>query len=213
MKKIRWNEVTWYSKLLAAVVFVAVFLFGFYLGIRYEDVLLQIQLLELRQLQNPIIHLPSGPVGQRQNAGKELVFSYPYPVTWTGWNGARVSLAGISLGNQAVSTSSPQKKEIYALVLRARVDASGGFCTNSFISSVRRLLNEEGSLSAPLIPENNCADPNSTLLDQRILFPVSETDKNITIQVLNTNGTAQTFFVVHVLDDGTLKLETAPIEG
>lgn len=29
---IQWNKVTWYSKLLAVVLFVAVFFLGFYLG-------------------------------------------------------------------------------------------------------------------------------------------------------------------------------------
>ncbi len=36
MKKIQWNKVTWYSKLLAVVVFVATFFFAFYLGAQYE---------------------------------------------------------------------------------------------------------------------------------------------------------------------------------
>mgnify|MGYP001560749866 CR=1 FL=1 len=33
---IEWNEVTWYSKLLALVLFVALPFIGFYFGVKYE---------------------------------------------------------------------------------------------------------------------------------------------------------------------------------
>ena len=35
--KIVWNKVTWYSKLLAVVVFVLVLLLGIYIGIQYQQ--------------------------------------------------------------------------------------------------------------------------------------------------------------------------------
>ena len=35
--KIEWNKVTWYSKLLAIIVFVATFALAFKLGMAYED--------------------------------------------------------------------------------------------------------------------------------------------------------------------------------
>jgi len=35
--KIQWNKVTWYSKLIAVVLFIAVFFLGFYLGREYEE--------------------------------------------------------------------------------------------------------------------------------------------------------------------------------
>lgn len=34
--KIQWNKVTWYSKVVAVVIFVATFFLGFYLGIQSE---------------------------------------------------------------------------------------------------------------------------------------------------------------------------------
>ena len=34
--RIEWNKVTWYSKLAAAIIFVATFFIGFYLGRQYE---------------------------------------------------------------------------------------------------------------------------------------------------------------------------------
>ena len=36
---IQWNKVTWYSKLLALILFVALPFIGFYLGIKYEILL------------------------------------------------------------------------------------------------------------------------------------------------------------------------------
>ncbi len=33
--RIKWNEVTWYSKILAIILFVGVFWLGFYLGQKY----------------------------------------------------------------------------------------------------------------------------------------------------------------------------------
>jgi hypothetical protein len=35
--KIEWNKVTWYSKLLAVVIFVATFYLGFYFGMIYQN--------------------------------------------------------------------------------------------------------------------------------------------------------------------------------
>ena len=35
--KIEWNKVTWYSKLLAVLVFIATFIIAFNLGILYEQ--------------------------------------------------------------------------------------------------------------------------------------------------------------------------------
>lgn len=36
MKKIEWNKVTWYSKLLAVLLFFIVLLIGFYLGSEFQ---------------------------------------------------------------------------------------------------------------------------------------------------------------------------------
>jgi hypothetical protein len=35
MKKIEWKRVTWYSQLIAIILFGAIFLFGLWLGIQY----------------------------------------------------------------------------------------------------------------------------------------------------------------------------------
>ena len=42
MKKIEWNKVTWYSKLLALILFVALPFIGFYYGMEYEKTLTSI---------------------------------------------------------------------------------------------------------------------------------------------------------------------------
>lgn len=44
---IQWNKVTWYSKLVAVVLFVGVFFLGFYLGREYEEVRLGEHLYEV----------------------------------------------------------------------------------------------------------------------------------------------------------------------
>lgn len=36
--KIVWNKVTWYSKLIAVVLFVCTFFLGFWLGMQYQTV-------------------------------------------------------------------------------------------------------------------------------------------------------------------------------
>lgn len=38
MSEIEWNKVTWYSKLLAVILFVAVFFLGFYLGAEFGKI-------------------------------------------------------------------------------------------------------------------------------------------------------------------------------
>jgi general stress protein CsbA len=42
MKKILFNQVTWYSKLIALALFVALPFISFYLGIQYEKVMVSI---------------------------------------------------------------------------------------------------------------------------------------------------------------------------
>ena len=41
--KIHWNKVTWYSKLLALILFVALPFIGFCLGVRYGKALVTIE--------------------------------------------------------------------------------------------------------------------------------------------------------------------------
>ncbi len=43
MQKIEWNKVTWYSKLLALILFVALPFLGFYYGMEYQKTLLSIE--------------------------------------------------------------------------------------------------------------------------------------------------------------------------
>ena len=44
MKKIEWNKVTWYSKLLAVVLFVVVFYMGFCLGSQFGEIKAELML-------------------------------------------------------------------------------------------------------------------------------------------------------------------------
>ncbi len=43
--KIEWNKVTWYSMALAVVVFIAVLLVGFFIGIQYDQYMIERNLI------------------------------------------------------------------------------------------------------------------------------------------------------------------------
>ena len=51
MKNIQWNKVTWYSKLIAVVVFVATFIIAFNLGIYWEQVHMETSLSSVVESQ------------------------------------------------------------------------------------------------------------------------------------------------------------------
>ncbi|GEM_PF-6471537 len=47
--EIKWHKVAWYSRALAAGIFIAMFLFGFFFGVRYEQKLTRPLERELEQ--------------------------------------------------------------------------------------------------------------------------------------------------------------------
>lgn len=49
MRRIEWSKVTWYSRLLAAVVFILVFLAGVIYGVAYEKIRVRSFVRELEQ--------------------------------------------------------------------------------------------------------------------------------------------------------------------
>lgn len=55
---IQWNKVTWYSKVAAAILFVATFAIAFHLGIAWEQV----------QVENALIPTPAGAAGGNSGA-------------------------------------------------------------------------------------------------------------------------------------------------
>ncbi len=52
--RIEWNKVTWYSKLLALIVFTAFPLLSFYLGVQYQKAIDQLQIYDLQVRQNKL---------------------------------------------------------------------------------------------------------------------------------------------------------------
>ncbi len=139
----------------------------------------------------------------------EIKFSHPYPVSWQGYNKTNVSLAGVSLAK-----ANEPGKENYILNLNLKIDTTnGGFCADSFKDySLRRLVNEEGGLISPDIVSPECLNTNST--DNQVVgFILPALDKEINIQVFNSNGQLQTFFTVRISENNKLQIESAPKEG
>lgn len=139
----------------------------------------------------------------------EIQFSYPYPVSWEGYNKTNISLAGVSLAKK-----NEAGKENYILNLNLKINtANSSFCSDSFKDySLRRLINEQGELASPDIVPLKCLNANSA--DNQIIgfvFPAIE--KEISIQVFNPNGQLQTFFIVRITGSNKLEVEPAPKEG
>jgi len=68
MSKIQWNKVTWYSKLIAVILFLAVFAWAFYLGEQYGK-LYQIQPISV---SNPITETTIANATFKCDAGKTI---------------------------------------------------------------------------------------------------------------------------------------------
>jgi hypothetical protein len=217
-----WNKVTWYSKLLAMILFTALPFLGFYFGFLYGKGSAGVEIIAVKepqagatspgisgQAQEPAS--TSAPIAAPSAPEYKLSLSYPYPVSWQEVNGATVTLTNIFIGN----TTNNQGKQFYSLVLTTNVAAGfGGFCTSAFGSyGLRMILDELGNAAVPTVLDDNCTPSHSTLYNQRVAFPVSKNDKTFTISVNNPDGTQQTFFIIRIMNDGTLRLEAAPTRG
>ena len=51
--RIKWNEVTWYSKLLALIIFILFPILGFYVGVTYERAELEARGAHFSTVQSP----------------------------------------------------------------------------------------------------------------------------------------------------------------
>ncbi|MBU6501109.1 MAG: hypothetical protein KGJ89_04465 [Patescibacteria group bacterium] len=224
--RIKWNEVTWYSKILAMALFVILPFVAFYLGVQYQSAASGIEIVgapDISQNTN---------VGQNQqtivtdNGGQQkdttpiqpqptspaytISLPYPYSVSWQGINGATISLTGASLGQTVLGTNTT-----YALTLTMNIQSGfGGFCTSALSSyGLRVILDESGNLGTPTLLDNNCTPSNSELTSQRVAFPITADRKEVIISVRDPNGNQQTFFTVDALDNGSLKITPAPTQG
>jgi len=57
--KIKWNQVTWYSRIIAIVSVFFVFSLGVYVGVQYGNTIIEILTQEFYILSSPVMHSPS----------------------------------------------------------------------------------------------------------------------------------------------------------
>ena|SRR3989344_1842190 len=139
----------------------------------------------------------------------EIQFSYPYPVSWQGYNKTNISLAGVSL-----SKTNEAGKESYVLNLKLKINTTDdSFCLDSFKNySLRRLIDEEGNLTPPDTLSDKCLGANSTG-DEIVGFIIPTSSKELNLQVFDSSGQLQTFFTVKISDINEIRVEPASKEG
>ncbi len=92
---------------------------------------------------------------------KKVSFSEPLPITWTGWNRAKVGLVSAELDG-------------FHLVLNFKIKVQdGGFCTSSLGSSMRLVLENE-EFAAPIYTPEDCGQTFTTLNEQKVVFAVKK---------------------------------------
>lgn len=108
---------------------------------------------------------------------KRVSFSEPLPITWTGWNGAKVGLVSAELQGLSFADIPGMDDEIelkgkkFLLVLNLKIKVQGGFCSSSLAESMRLVLENE-EFTAPLSTSEDCGPPSTTLYDQKVAFAV-----------------------------------------
>ena len=107
MTKIEWNKVTWYSKILAAVFFIALPYAGFYLGVQYGKTLAPF-LAPPESIENPVImsapNYYSTPAEWQTDANNTSGgFSIAYPIDFSAQDNP-VAKASAGWRNGAIST-------------------------------------------------------------------------------------------------------------
>jgi hypothetical protein len=148
-------------------------------------------------------------VASSTDAHWESDFSFPYPVSWTDWNRATVSLARVSLD---------QTENFYRLRLYFGVKTSdGGFCSTTFQTTLKRVVGEEGDTVVPAATSKECVEASGALKNQLVEFDrIPASEKEILIQfvpALRDPKSSQTFFIITPLSDHKVKVEPASTEG
>lgn len=123
--------------------------------------------------------------------------------SWQGQNGAAISLAGASLDTFASNS-----------VLSFQVNVTSGFgefCPGSLIKSGPDLLESENgwTISPAVVFPSACIGPNATSTVDAFLPFQTSTSTMLTMNVLNQDGSSQTFFTLYPLPDGELFLVSA----
>ncbi len=100
------------------------------------------------------------------------------PAYWTGWNEAKIVLSKIILREK-----SDQQNE---LIISFKVNAGGGgFCSRSIADTMRLVLNDEGDLGAANEVSQDCAQPYTSLMDQKVSFLVPRSQRSFDISLMN----------------------------
>ncbi len=103
---------------------------------------------------------------------KKVSFSEPLPITWTGWNRAKVGLVSAELKDASIGDI-PGTDDEFHLVLNFKIKVQVGvFCTRS-LGSMRLVLENE-EFAAPIYTQEDCGQNFTTLNDQKVVFAVKQ---------------------------------------
>ena len=134
----------------------------------------------------------------------ESSFNSPYPVSWSDWNRAQVSLTKASL---------TKSQSYYELRLYFKVNGTG-FCSSTLKQTLKRLVSgQEGDRVAPVTTSSDCTTGGETLYNQEVVFtniPVSEQEITIlSIPGYNDPAWQQTSFKLTPQADGSIRVVAA----
>ena len=133
--------------------------------------------LQLNKQPNPASSPTASPTPTPTPLLKRVSFSEPLPITWTGWNEAKVGLVSAELQGVSFADIPGMDDEIelkgkkFLLVLNLKIKVQGGFCSSSLASSMRLVLENE-EFAAPQYTSEDCGPPLTTLNDQKVAFAV-----------------------------------------
>lgn len=174
-RKIEWNSVTWYSKVLAGAVFALLPLVAFYIGIRMGFFMGSTP-------PQVNIYIPrSAEEGYKTYANKEVGFSLKYPSAWTlSESSDQYALASFGPAGQESVKVYLQKnsyKDIYAL--KAAVDRRIGAPAESIIKHTK-------DFDALFYGKLDGAAVMYVPIDRDIILGITGPDDSSTLSILNS---------------------------
>jgi hypothetical protein len=177
-KKIAWSSVTWYSKAIAASVFVLLPLVAFYAGVR----------LGFFMGSNPPqlnIYLPSSAGAYRTYSNADIGFSLEYPASWEvsensdQYTVASFVPAGSLEGQVKVFLQKNTHKDIYAL--KAAMDKKIGASAESWVRHT-------GSFDALVYAGYNGSAVMYVPMSEDAVLGITGPNNSATLRVLNSFG-------------------------
>jgi hypothetical protein len=130
------------------------------------------------------------------------------PVSWSGQNGATISLTSVALDAFPPSST-------VSVVLNIK-SGFGEFCPSSLNDyGLQVIVDERGHTAHPIsLPSTlgGCIGPNRTT-NQKVLWSLLTSSTPITIGIFDAAGNQQTFFSVNPLPNRVLEVIPAPASG